>query len=341
MAYNKKNNSYKNLRYAYMIIALCLLVGCKANTSEFDGVWKQNTEASKINPYKPDNSSPKKIINGYTLVFNDEFNHEGPMLEKFWRAEEGFKRNHEAQWYQSQNGYCTGGRLVITAHKTRKSNPDYKENSTDWKKNREYAKYTSASFITKKPYHQKFDSVMMIMRAKLPLKNGDLDDYGVWPAFWTTGSGPWPHGGEIDIMEYYNGRLMANFAIKGNDGVQWFGNKKVNLANSFLSNILNGKAEGFKQDSNWLEKYHVWKLVGDGKNLSVYLDDVLLSKINLDIKNRDTSVRKFPFMGNTCNLWLNLAVGGDPHPNNEQLEMTSFPRTYEIDYVRIYNYGHE
>jgi hypothetical protein len=47
---------------------------------------------------------------------------------------------------------------------------------------------------------------IIVVRARLTV------DDGYFPAIWTTGPGEWPYGGEVDLIEYYGGRILANFA---------------------------------------------------------------------------------------------------------------------------------
>lgn len=140
---NANKYSDRTLLRLYLVKAALLIVS---------STWAQQ-KAIEADPYQPDNTPPAQEIHGYQLVFSDEFNHEGPMKAEYWRSETGFCRNREDQWYQSSNAVCTGGRLIITAKKEQIINPNYEKDSPNWKKNREYAEYTSASFITKKEYH--------------------------------------------------------------------------------------------------------------------------------------------------------------------------------------------
>ena len=83
----------------------------------------------------------------YQLVWSDEFDVEGePSTE--WSYESGFVRNEELQWYQSQNAKVKDGCLVIEAKKGFFINPHYEAGSSDWRKNREFIRYTSSCLKT-------------------------------------------------------------------------------------------------------------------------------------------------------------------------------------------------
>lgn len=141
----------------------------------------------------------------YHLVWSDEFNVDGRPDTSNWRFEHGFVRNQEAQWYQRENAWCEDGFLIIKAKKERKPNPRFKPGSENWKTSRENIEYTSACLLTAGKHQWQYGRFEM--RAKIDIRPG------LWPAFWTLGvDGEWPSGGECDIMEYYRGMLLANFA---------------------------------------------------------------------------------------------------------------------------------
>lgn len=106
--------------------------------------------------------------NEWKLVWSDEFNTDGLLDAKVWNYEEGFKRNHEAQWYQKANAYCKDGNLVIEVRKEKKSrrNPGFRKNSSRWPENIEKIQYTSASVNTAEKKEFLYGRVEV--RAKIP-----------------------------------------------------------------------------------------------------------------------------------------------------------------------------
>lgn len=131
----------------------------------------------------------------YILMWSDEFDVEGEP-SKDWSFEFGFVRNEELQWYQSQNAKVKDGCLVIEAKKAFFSNPHFEPESSDWRKNREFIRYTSSSLMTK--FSQQFLYGRFEIRAKIPVASG------AWPAIWLLGNKwEWLNNGEIDILEYY------------------------------------------------------------------------------------------------------------------------------------------
>jgi beta-glucanase (GH16 family) len=249
---------------------------------------------------------------GYQLVWQDEFNQKGAPDSSRWQHEHGFVRNHELQWYQAENADCADGKLVIKAEHIKKPNPNYQPQSTEWRTNREFIEYTAASLNTRRSASWKYGR--FVMRARIDTAAG------LWPAFWTLGvDGPWPSNGEIDIMEYYRGKLLANIAC---------GTAKPYTAKWYS---VTKPIQEFK-DAQWSRKYHVWRMDWDSTAISLFVDDRLLNRVKLDdlVNGDGTGINPFK---QPHYILVNLALGGD---NGGDPSKTSFPRSYEIDYIRVY-----
>ncbi|WP_443943443.1 family 16 glycosylhydrolase [Pedobacter sp. AW1-32] len=254
---------------------------------------------------------PKITDNGYKLVWADEFNYKGAPDSTKWSYERGFERNEELQWYQPENAWCEGGKLVLEARREKKSNPQYQSGSNDWKKNREEATYTSASIKTSRQkgwLYGRFE-----MRGKIDISAG------IWPAWWTLGvKGTWPATGEIDIMEYYRKKLLANIAYMGADHKDAWFSTETNI------DSLGGE--------KWASEFHIWRMDWDENGISLYVDHQLLNHQPMNkLVNQDAAGLN-PFMQPHYML-LDLAIGGKQGGNPEK---TTFPRRFEVDYVRVY-----
>jgi beta-glucanase (GH16 family) len=250
--------------------------------------------------------------NGYELVWSDEFSVDGPPDPTYWDYEYGFVRNNELQWYQPENAICESGLLVIEGRREQVANPNYAPGSSNWKLNRQYAEYTSASVRTKGKFSWQYG--ILEVRARIDVQNG------MWPAIWTLGiEGEWPSNGECDIMEYYSGDILANCAW----GTQVRWTPKWDTSRTPLSHFTN-------QDPDWVSKFHTWRMEWDSDYIRLYLDDELLNETALSGTINGDGVTN-PFR-QPHYLILNLALGSNGgNPAN-----STFPTRYEIDWVRLY-----
>lgn len=253
---------------------------------------------------------------GYKLVWQEEFDQEGEVNPSNWSFEKGFVRNNELQWYQEANALQHEGMLVITGKREQVKNTKFDAENTDWRRNREFAEYTSSSINTRGKYE--FQYGIMEVRAKIDTA------LGMWPAIWTLGiTKPWPSNGEIDVMEYYRVKgqatILANaaWADEGQYNAKW-DDAKIPFS------------EFLEKDPDWPSKFHLWRMEWTDKTIKLFLDEELLNEVDLA---RTVNPDGFNPFHQPHYILLNLAIGGN---NGGDPTFSDFPREYVVDYVRVY-----
>jgi beta-glucanase (GH16 family) len=269
------------------------------------GAPESGVDASATGPEKCVNRAP--VASKWKLVWSDEFDKDGAPDPSNWGFEKGFVRNQELQWYQPDNATVSGGLLTIAAQRQQVANPNYMAGSSNWKTSRQYAQYTSSSLTSSGKRSFQYGRFEMC---------GQIDTRtGSWPAFWILGNGrSWPSSGEVDIMEYYANGVRANVCKPSGSNCDWSGSVSQSLSS------LGG--------AKWSPEFHLWAMEWSSTDVNLYLDD----KLVYDFKVSSVTSGTNPYTGNPFYILVNLAIGangGDP-------SNTTFPITYLVDYVRVY-----
>lgn len=250
----------------------------------------------------------------YQLVWEDNFDYSGEPDPKNWQFETGFIRNREEQLYtdSSKNARVENGNLILETHKESLSNPGFISKEEDnWRKNRDSAKYSSASITTKGLAEWKYGKFEI--KAKLP------EGRGLWPAIWMLGenrdSVGWPECGEIDIMEHVGFERDSVFGTIHTEAY----------------NHMKGTQKGKKIFiENPYSEYHIYAMEWTPEKIDFLLD----GEIYNHIENEHKTVDEWPF-DQKFYLKINIAVGGGLG-GKKGINDSIFPQKMLVDYVKVY-----
>lgn len=244
--------------------------------------------------------SASAVDPGWKLVWSDEFDQPGAPDVTKWIYEEGFVRNHEAQYYtrdRRENARVEDGCLVIEGRQEHYQGKDGKT-----------AEYTAASLNTHGLAAWTYGRVEV--RAKLP------QGKGVWPAIWMLGDnrGPvrWPACGEIDIMEF-----VGHTPNKVHGTMHWRQQGKH-------------KSQGGKLtvEEPWND-FHLFAVEWSADRIDCFCDDRKYFSFDVNqVVDEGGNPFHRPFY-----LLLNLALGGSW---GKEIDNSIFPQQFRIDYVRVY-----
>ncbi len=260
-------------------------------------------------------TAPPPAPRGWTLVWSDEFDGSAgaPIDTLAWRYDiaDGCQvgicgwGNNEKQYYTttSANSGLTGrGELRITAGPAPAGLTCY------------YGpcRYASAKITTR----GKVNAAPGRVEARIKVPAGQ----GLWPAFWMLGASypatPWPHSGEIDIMENH-GSAPATISAALH-GPAYSGNTPFVHSYSL-------------ERGTFADDYHVFAVEWDSLHVRFLVDSTVHYFVQRqEVERAGKWVFDQPFF-----IILNLAVGGmfDGDPASDAI----LPATMLVDYVRVYS----
>lgn len=278
----------------------------------------------------------------WRLVWSDEFDYEGHPDPAKWDYERGHLRAHERSFLTDrlENVRVTNGHLIIEARKETYANHDYDPASVDWRKAHMWARYTSASIVTKnRPSvdnpQGRWTYGRFEIRARLPKGRG------FWPGLWTLGDNAWlpnkestytgwPQCGEIDIVEYFatDGSGTKRPEVSRLNEIQ--GSVHYYEATKGGDNPISGRYRVSDGQQVFCDEFHTYAIEWYPDHIDFHFDDRCYYSINF--AEMDFGEKGNPF-ARPHYLLLSLIVGGD---SIGDVDDSVFPQRLEVDYVRVY-----
>jgi len=244
----------------------------------------------------------------YNLVWQEEFDCEGPPNPEKWTAQVGGHGwgNNELQYYtESGNAWVENGKLIIEA-RLEEENAETHENKT----------ITSARIRTVNKGDWQYG--LIEVRAKLP------QGLGTWPAIWmmpTEGGRNWPACGEIDIMEHVGWRPKDIWAT---------------VHTGAYNHKIGTQKGGTKVFDNVFDEFNVYSVEWGPEKMifRVNSEEIFVYSPKEEMPEGTVTENEWPF-DKPFHVILNVAFGGD-FGGAKGIDMSVLPVRMEVDYVRVY-----
>ena len=300
-----------NIRYLTTLLALvlgcCSFAACGDDEEKSPAASTPTQPTEKDEPAEPTPQSEdiQCPIEGYQLVWHDEFNTGTTLDSRDW--------NHEVQadhWVNNElqnyvNRISPTGKPVTEIADGALQIHCFKENGKVYS-GRVYAHE-----------HQGWQYGYFEARIKLPAGKG------TWPAFWMMPVGndwstnPWPMCGEIDIMEEVG--VVPN-EVSSSIHTQDYNHTK-NTQKTHAMTIA--RAEG---------DFHTYALLWTADAITTYVDGT--QQLAVTKQQLGSGHNQWPFHYPFYHI-LNLAWGGD-WGGMRGVDEAALPVTMEVDYVRVF-----